>query len=372
MDTQHLASQLSVSHQVVASEAQITERDALLLTVQLQDLAIKQAIQLATHDQGLTAQDGTQQQTVALQTASQAQLGASAALQQPNVALFTADSPIGYQELAASATMQQQALIQLIQELAAGAGVPALLIQDLGAVAAIRQQAADAHIRQLVGGARIQQEAAATLIANIEARATAEAAEQRQAAAEQQQTAADLHERLLIDLARAKCERAQANGLLASAQTERDTAHALVQKLQSDLNKALAVPSVDPQVRGPVIAVLVVQQGRTVPVQHVRVAPARHRLFVGAQTPFAGQHKATGMLFLAAAQRCCKLAKGCLHGVQQHAPVKTQDPLQPPVAGAAARRIPCVLVRGRHLRLSHRVLGQRAWPGGPQAQQHQR
>lgn len=291
MHTQHLASQLSASHQVVASEARITERDALLLTVQLQDLAIKQAIQLATHDQCLTAQDGTQQQTVALQTASQAQLGASAALQQPNVALFTADSPIGYQELAASATMQQQALIQLIQELAAGAGVPALLIQDLGAVAAIRQQAADAHIRQLDGGARIQQEAAATLIANIEARATAEAAEQRQAAAEQQQTAADLHERLLIDLARAKCERAQANGLLASAQTERDTAHALVQKLQSDLNKALAVPSVDPQVRGPVIAVLVVQQGRTVPVQHVRVTPARHRLFVGAQTPFAGQHK---------------------------------------------------------------------------------
>ena len=96
--------------------SQVRQQDTLsllmLLAVQLQDLAVQHANVLATHIQGLAAADSTQQQTAGVQTASQAQLAASAAL-------------------------QQQALKQLIQGLAAGAGAPALLIQQLGEVAVI-------------------------------------------------------------------------------------------------------------------------------------------------------------------------------------------------------------------------------------------
>ena len=217
--------------------------------MQRQGLAIRQALQLATHGQCLTAQDSTQQSPVGVRTAGQAQLGASAAVQQPCAAPAAADSPTSYQELAATAAMQQQALVHLmLLELAMGAVVPAMLIQELGMMAAIQQEAADAHIRQLAGEARLQQEAAAVLTAEFEARAQRQAAE----AAQQQRAAAVRQDQLLLDLARAMSERAHANGLLASAQSDCD-------KLRRELDAALAVPVVNPEVRGVVTAVLMVQ-----------------------------------------------------------------------------------------------------------------
>ena len=351
MHMQLLASQRSASHQAMVSGSQTVERTALLLTVQLQDLAIKEAFKLMTQGQCLTVQDSTQQHTGGVQTASQAQLGASAALQQPCAAPVAAEAPSSYQELAASAAKQQQALVQLILlELAAGAVVPASLIQELGVVAAIQQEAADAHIRQLAGGARVQQEAAAVLVAKMKA-------EHRQAAAEQRQAAAD-QDQLLLDLAQAKSERAQANGLLASAQSERD-------ELRRELNDVLAVPLVRPEVRGDAIAVLMVPWGGTVPEHFVKAAPARHRLLcvlrsVLIQTSTSNWHallNAAGQCrhSCAAVQRCCKPAGGCFHEVEQHAPLKT--PLQTPVAGAAARRIHCETAGRRHQRLDLEVLG---------------
>ena len=268
LHTQHLASQLSTSHEAVAPEARTAERHSLLRTVQQLDLAIKQDVQLAAHALCVTAQHGTQQQTVGVQPASQAQLGASAAVLHPCAAPAAADaalaaSPVNCQELAANAARQQQALVQLINlELAAGAVVPACLIQELGAVAAIQQGAADAHIRQLAGGACLQQAAAAVLVAELEARAQRLAAD----AAEQRQAADDRQEQLILDVGRARSERAQARGQLASAQSERDAARserdaalARVQTLQSELDAALAVPVIDPEVRGVATAALMVQ-----------------------------------------------------------------------------------------------------------------
>ena len=332
MHMQLLASQPSASHQAVVSGPQTVERTALLLTVQLQDLAIKEAFKLMTQGQCLTVQDGTQQQTGGVQIASQAQLGASAALQQPGAAPVAAEAPSSYQELVASAAKQQQALVQLILlELAAGAVVPASLIQELDVVAAIQQEAADAHIRQLAGGARVQQEAAAVLVAKMKA-------EQRQAAAEQRQAAAD-QDQLLLDLAQAKSERAQATGLLASAQSERD-------ELRRELNDALAVPLVRPEVRGDASAVLMVQWGGTVPEHLVKAAPARHRLLcvlrsVLVQFRTSDWHAvhAAGHCrhSCAAVQRCCKLARGCFHEVEQH--MRPSRPLLKPLLQALQRGV---------------------------------
>eukprot|EP00891_Asterochloris_glomerata_P008277 jgi/Astpho2/8277/fgenesh1_pg.00122_%23_46_t len=228
------------------------ERDARLLAVQLQDLAIKQAIRLAAHGQCLTAGEATQQQTI----------------------------------------MQQ------IQVVAAGAGVPAFLIRQLDAVAVVQQQAADAHIKQLADGVHIQQKAAAALAAQI----VAGALQQVEEARIQQQAAAVVateQERLMNELAQAQRERAQAESWLAAArnsgrrmvaltreQRERAAARvreleaelaqeqAYVQHLEDSVARKQAVHVVDPLARR-LTAVLMVQRGRTVQALQAGVAHAK-------------------------------------------------------------------------------------------------
>lgn len=206
--------------------------------------------------------------------------------------------------------------MQQIQVVAAGAGVPAFLIQQLDAVAVVQQQAADAHIKQLADGVHIQQKAAAALAAQI----VAGALQQVEEARIQQQAAAVVateQERLMNELAQAQRERAQAESWLAAArdsgrrmvaltreQRERAAARvreleaelaqeqAYVQHLEDSVARKQAVHVVDPLVRR-LTAVLMVQRGRTVQVHHAfGETCARHtQALITCPDTNSGQHR---------------------------------------------------------------------------------